>query len=227
MTSMLSQRLEEARGLLDIVLPKPGQGQKTDFVVLNSGNDVVVRCLNDRHYSFRTKVAKGFEANFAISDAECVISLPSNIGRIEVVSNLEHDKVVMLEIGGRNPACSCGRCNTLTVRLPSIRTGFVTNLDQPISSMQPFNLGELLPAGGFMGGSSPFAEMFGGGGGVHVIDLGELLGGGEGDLGKMLDESGLGMLLSRLGRGRRGHSASAEPGRNGSRRETAGSGAKS
>lgn len=225
MKSTLSQRLEEARGLLDIVLPKPGQGQKTDFVVLNSGNDVVVRCLNDRHYSFRTKVAKGFEANFAISDAECVISLPSNIGTIEVRSNLEHDKVVMLEIGGRNPACNCGQCNTLTVRLPSIRTGFVTNLDQPISSMQPFNLGELLPAGGFMGGS-PFGDMFGGG--VRVVNLGDLMSGGEGDLGKMLDESGLGLLLNRLGRGRRAENGSGHPGHNGNgRRETTGSGAKS
>ncbi len=222
MTPMLSQRLEEARGLLDLVLPKPGHGQKTDFVVLNSGNDVVVRCLNDRHYSFRTKVAKGFEANFAISDAECVISMPNNIGTIEVVSNLEHDKVVMLEIGGRSPACICGQCNKLTVRLPSIRTGFVTNLDQPISSMQPFNLGEFLPAGGFMGGPA-FGNLFGDG--VRVVTLGDLMSGGEGGLGKMLDESGLGMLLSRLNR--RGNSASAEPGRNGSRRETADSGAKS
>lgn len=214
-TLPLSTGLTMSRNLIDVIFPKPGSNMKApDFMVLSDGENIYVRCLNGGNYNFQPKAFDDLSITSSVSPSECIVNA-DKVCEVVVKSNLDRDRVVMVE--ARKSPCDCGKRVTIIVRIPSIRTGCAIHVE---NDAQMHDHLHRKAANGHT--SNPFANMFGGG--VRFVNLGDLMSGGEGDLGKIFEEADLGGL----DRGRRTENGSGHPGRNGNRRrKTAGSGANS
>ncbi len=168
----------QANGLLECVFPEKGK-KKPDFLIVQSGQDVLVRGLNRAwEYKFKTKVT-GPPPQIDQSGSHCTITCAPGLipgTGVVVKRNLYGFKTVIIKV----QACpSCGQHRFVTIQLPRYSNFKLISFKDEEPEPSPF---------GNDGRRNP--EDMGGMRGMSVIFLSCPISGGRSPLGPSL----LGMI---------------------------------